>query len=177
MASSRDSNPSPDQDRLRLAAERHRLACAENLVAKPAPFYDLANVEFQLGERESGLAALLRGLDVNPHVARMLTDGRDLPAAGENPPSGSEEEAAAYLTQAESWPESSLRMLRRVLSDPDVARALDQVSVREAELDEMPTSARRYDLLERLIADRRDLFGTEAADALNRRLLLAEESS
>ncbi len=170
MASFRDSDLPPNPDRLIQAAQRQRQACAENLVALPGPFYALADLELQLGNTKEALVALLRGLDINPYVARFLLYPQDLPIGDSSPPSGTPEEAAAYLARAESWSVGGLSVLERVLLDPEVDQALERVHQEQAELREMPTSAQRYDRLEALLAERRQLFGEEAAHALHERL-------
>lgn len=181
MASSPDS--APHRDRLEQAASQHRLAASTNLVANPAPFYDLYNVELQLGNTEAALIALLQGLDVNVLVADYLLHPASAPAPTApppegHPPSGSPQEALAYLQHSrESWPQSSLDQLARILEDSELRSRLDEVKGRDDVLKTTPTSGERYAELEQLLADRRRMFGTDAARELHARLFEETASS
>lgn len=157
---------------LRLAAEEYRKSCGSGLIDPPDSFFDLCNVELQLGHTLPAVIAFCQGLAVNLHVPPLLLKK---PRRGPLPlhvTADSPECAEAYVRERGStWAAESLAIVRALWKDPVLRETVGELQSLDGQLEEARPGNRRDQLLKRSYALKEKGLGEAAARALHLRVL------
>ncbi|MFA5507050.1 MAG: tetratricopeptide repeat protein [Vulcanimicrobiota bacterium] len=157
---------------LRLAAEEHRNACHGGLVDPPDSFFDLCNVELQLGNTLPAVEAFCQGVAVNRHIPTFLLKKPRRTALPEYISVDSKECAKCYVQDRHSsWTSESLKTVRALWKDPQLRKVVEELQALEDQLKDNGPGDERCRLLQ-LSYDLKDKgLGRAAARALHERVL------
>lgn len=157
---------------LRLAAEEYRKSCGSGLIDPPDSFFDLCNVELQLGHTLPAVEAFCQGLAVNLHVPPLLLKKprrRPLPS---HLTADSPECAQAYVQErGSSWTAESLNIVRALWKDPVLRETVAKLQSLDDQLENVRPGELRSRLLEHKYALEEEGLGQAAARALHLRVL------
>ncbi len=163
--------------RLREAAEEHRKACEGNLVDHPDSFFDLCNVELQLGRGLVAVEAFMGGLATNHHVpVYLLKPPRRYSEPRYIIPASVDAAKAYAFERAETWPDPSLEALRKLWKDRVLRSRVREITDLETALESTPVSDKRSGLVSRLFSLKDNYFSVAAARELYNRALNFEGS-